>query len=46
MTQISQRKAWLGTLARRAPYLSSVLIVGVGLYTAYQGWTGLTALAA
>lgn len=43
---VSKRTAWFGTVARRAPYLSSVLIITVGLYTAYQGWAGLTAHAA
>jgi nickel/cobalt exporter len=43
--EVSRRTAWFGTFARRAPYLSSVLIVAVGLYTAYQGWVGLAAHA-
>ncbi len=34
----SKRFSWFGTVARRAPYLSSVLIILVGLYVAYQGW--------
>jgi len=36
-------KHWKGfsTLARRAPYVSSVLIIVVGLYTGYLGWHGL-----
>lgn len=40
--QVSKRTTWFGTFARRAPYFSGVLIVAVGLYTAYQGWVGLT----
>ncbi|MBR0963817.1 nickel/cobalt efflux transporter RcnA [Bradyrhizobium diazoefficiens] len=37
----SKRFSWFGTVARRAPYLSSALIILVGLYVAYQGWVGL-----
>jgi nickel/cobalt exporter len=39
--QASNRWPWLGTVARRAPYLSSVLIIGVGLYVGFHGWIGL-----
>jgi nickel/cobalt transporter (NicO) family protein len=39
----SKRFSWFGTVARRAPYLSSVLIIIVGLYVAYQGWAELAA---
>lgn len=42
----SKRVSWFGIVARRAPYLSSLLIVLVGLYVAYQGWAGLAAHAA
>ena len=41
--QASNRWPWLGTVARRAPYLSSVLIIGVGVYVGFHGWVGLTA---
>lgn len=41
--QASNRWPWLGTVARRAPYLSSVLIIGVGLYVGFHGWIGLAA---
>ncbi|WP_073526856.1 nickel/cobalt efflux protein RcnA [Pseudomonas fluorescens] len=41
--QASNRWPWLGTVARRAPYLSSVLIIGVGLYVGFHGWIGLNA---
>lgn len=36
-------KRWSGfdTLARRAPYFSSVLIALVGIYMGYHGWTGV-----
>lgn len=39
----SNRWPWLGTVARRAPYLSSLLIIGVGLYVGFHGWIGLNA---
>lgn len=41
--QASNRWSWLGTVARRAPYLSSVLIIGVGLFVGFHGWIGLHA---
>lgn len=41
--QASNRWPWLGAVARRAPYLSSVLIIGVGLYVGVHGWIGLSA---
>ena len=36
-------KRWRGfdTLARRAPYFSSVLIALVGIYLGYHGWSGI-----
>lgn len=37
----SKRWSGFGELARRAPYFSSVLIIMVGLYTAYLGVRGL-----
>jgi nickel/cobalt exporter len=37
----SNRFPWLNTFARRAPYLSSVLMIGVGLYVGINGWMGL-----
>ena len=40
---LSKRWSWFGDVAHRAPYLSSALIICVGLYTGYLGWTGLTA---
>ncbi|HBN9703079.1 TPA: nickel/cobalt efflux transporter RcnA [Pseudomonas aeruginosa] len=40
--QASNRWPWLGTVARRAPYLSSVVIIAVGLYVGYHGWIGLS----
>lgn len=41
--QASNRWPWLSTVARRAPYFSSVLIIGVGIYIGIHGWTGLNA---
>lgn len=41
--QASNRWPWLGVLARRAPYLSSLLIIGVGFYVGAHGWVGLSA---
>ena len=40
------RWSWFGSVARRAPYFSSILIIAVGLYVGIQGWTGLSAHAA
>lgn len=37
----SKRWSGFGDLARRVPYFSSVLIILVGLYTAYLGIKGL-----
>ncbi|GLZ88560.1 nickel/cobalt efflux system [Metapseudomonas resinovorans] len=41
--QASNRWPWLGAVARRAPYLSSLLIIGVGIYVGIHGWMGLSA---
>ena len=35
------RWSGLNALARRAPYVSGLLIILVGLYVGYQGWAGL-----
>jgi len=37
----SNRFPWLNAAARRAPYLSSVLIICVGVYVGVNGWIGL-----
>ena len=42
----SQRFSWFGMVAQRAPYVSSALIILVGIYTGYLGWAGLAAQAA
>jgi len=39
--QASKRWGGFSTLARRAPYFSSLLIAAVGLYMGIHGWTGL-----
>lgn len=44
--QASKRFKGFGTLARRAPYVSSALIIGIGLYTGYLGWHALHASGA
>lgn len=38
----SRRWSWFSTVARKAPYVSVVLIVLVGLYIGLQGWVGLS----
>ena len=38
---VSKRWSGFGELAHRAPYLSGALIIAVGLYTGYLGWTQL-----
>ena len=43
---VEKRSRWLSTIAARAPYVSGVLIVLVGLYTTWHGWSGLQALGA
>jgi nickel/cobalt exporter len=39
----TQRWPWFNTVARRAPYVSSLLIIAVGVYVGIQGWRGLEA---
>ena len=41
----SKRFAGFSTFARRAPYLSSALIILVGLYLGYQGFHALNSHA-
>jgi nickel/cobalt exporter len=40
------RWSWFETFSRRAPYASSLLMIAVGLYVGYHGWTGLAGHAA
>jgi nickel/cobalt exporter len=42
----AKRLPWFGALATTAPYLSSVLILVLGLYVGYEGIAGLAARAA
>ncbi|QPA25588.1 nickel/cobalt efflux protein RcnA [Brucella anthropi] len=37
----TRRWSWFSTIARKAPYFSSLLIIAVGLYVGYHGWVGL-----
>ncbi|RQP22661.1 nickel/cobalt efflux transporter [Piscinibacter terrae] len=39
----ARRWSGFGELARKAPYVSSVLIILVGLYVGYHGWLGMDA---
>jgi nickel/cobalt exporter len=39
--QASNRWPWLSTAARRAPYLSGLLIIAVGLYVGLHAWANL-----
>jgi nickel/cobalt exporter len=39
--EASKRFSGFGVLARRAPYVSSVLIISIGLYTGYLGYAAL-----
>lgn len=41
--QATKRVGWLSTAAAKAPYFSSALIILVGLYTGWHGWSGLQA---
>jgi nickel/cobalt exporter len=38
---VSRRWSGFGMFARRAPYLSSIVIISVGLYLGYQGLSSL-----
>lgn len=42
----TKRWSWFSSVARKAPYFSSILIIAVGLYVGYHGWIGLEAQAA
>ena len=44
--QATKRRAWFSSFARRAPSVSGVLIIAVGLHVGYHGWAGLSAQAA
>jgi nickel/cobalt exporter len=38
MHHVSRRWPGFGELAQRVPYLSSILMIGLGLYVGWQGW--------
>lgn len=42
----TKRFSWFSTAARRAPYFSGLLLIAVGIYVGWHGWTGIAALAA
>jgi len=42
----TKRFTWFSTFARRAPYFSSMLLIAVGLYVGWHGWSGIMALGA
>lgn len=44
--EVTSRFPWFGTLARRAPYVSSMPIMAVGIYVGVQGWADLSHHAA
>jgi len=39
----TRKSAWFAALAGRAPYVSGLLLVAVGIYMAIHGWSGLDA---
>ncbi len=38
---VTRRAPWFSKVARQAPYLSSLLIIAVGVYVGLHGWLGL-----
>ena len=38
MRHVSRRWPGFGELAQRLPYLSSIVMIGIGLYVGWQGW--------
>ena len=42
---VSKRWSGFGAISQRAPYLSGVVMLLVGMYMGYQGWHGLGAMA-
>lgn len=39
--QVNKRAPWFSAVAQRAPYLSSLLIIAVGIYVGMNGWLGI-----
>lgn len=44
--QATKRWSWFSTVARKAPYVSGLLIIAVGIYIGVHGWQGLAAQGA
>ncbi|MFY0479896.1 nickel/cobalt efflux transporter [Achromobacter marplatensis] len=42
----TKRYSWFSTVAHRAPYFSSLLIIAVGVYVGLNGWLGIQSLHA
>ena len=42
MRHASRRLPGLGDLARRAPYLSGIVMIGIGLYVGWEGWMNVS----
>lgn len=43
VAQATRKSEWFAALAARAPYVSGVLLAGVGIYVAIHGWSGVGA---
>lgn len=41
--RVSNRFPWFSAVVRRAPYVSGILIIAVGLYVGLLGWIGVSA---
>jgi nickel/cobalt exporter len=41
MRQATERWSWFGGFVRRAPYVSSLIIICIGAYVGFEGWKGL-----
>lgn len=39
--QVNKRAPWFSALAQGAPYLSSLLIIAVGIYVGMNGWLSI-----
>lgn len=42
VAHVSKRSTWFSTVARRAPYLSGLLLIAVGNYVAAHGWANIS----
>ena len=43
MRHVSRRWSGFGELAQRLPYLSSIVMIGLGLHIGWQGWVSVPA---